>query len=187
MLSVALSLLGNPPIVFLDEPSTGMDPKNRRFIWNAINKISVLQKKSSIILTTHLMEEVEALATKMSIMVNGTFKCLGSVQHIKSKFGKGYEIDIKIMQTDAKRIEEMRRQVGVRREQKVFFRDLPKILQSLGKTNLSNSFTNRKSAETLILEVTLLKILRDCAKKKVLKRNQNVFYFLDEKTFWLKN
>lgn len=87
-LSVAIAMLGNPPIVFLDEPSTGMDPKARRFMWNVINRISNLRKQSSVILTTHSMEEAEALSTKMCIMVNGTMKCLGSVQHIKSKYGK---------------------------------------------------------------------------------------------------
>ena len=87
-LSVAIATLGNPPIIFLDEPSTGMDPKARRFMWNVINRISNLRKQSSIILTTHSMEEAEALSTKISIMVNGTLKCLGSVQHIKNKFGK---------------------------------------------------------------------------------------------------
>ena len=87
-LSVAIAMLGNPPIVFLDEPSTGMDPKARRFMWNVINRISTLRKQSSVILTTHSMEEAEALSTKMCIMVNGTMKCLGSVQHIKNKYGK---------------------------------------------------------------------------------------------------
>ena len=87
-LSVAIAMLGNPPIVFLDEPSTGMDPEARRFMWNVISRISTTRKRSSIILTTHSMEEAEALSTRISIMVNGTLKCLGSVQHIKNKFGR---------------------------------------------------------------------------------------------------
>ena len=87
-LSVAIAMLGNPPIVFLDEPSTGMDPEARRFMWNVISRISTTRKRSAIILTTHSMEEAEALSTRISIMVNGTLKCLGSVQHIKTKFGK---------------------------------------------------------------------------------------------------
>lgn len=94
-LSVAIAMLGNPPIVFLDEPSTGMDPQARRFMWDVICYISALRKHSSVILTTHSMEEAEALATKVAIMVNGEFKCLGTVQHIKNKFGKGYEIELK--------------------------------------------------------------------------------------------
>lgn len=64
-------MLGNPPIIFLDEPSTGMDPQARRFMWNVISNVATLKKQSSIILTTHSMEEAEALSTKMGIMVNG--------------------------------------------------------------------------------------------------------------------
>ena len=74
-----MALIGNPPIVFLDEPSTGMDPVARRFMWTVISRISTLRKKSSVVLTTHSMEEAEALATKIGIMVNGEFKCLGSI------------------------------------------------------------------------------------------------------------
>jgi ATP-binding cassette subfamily A (ABC1) protein 3 len=86
-LSVAMAMIGNPPIVFLDEPSTGMDPKAKRFMWTIISKISTLRKKSTVVLTTHSMEEAEALCTKMGIMVDGNFKCFGSTSHIKDKFG----------------------------------------------------------------------------------------------------
>ena len=91
-----MAMVGNPPIVFLDEPSTGMDPKAKRFMWSIISKISTLRKKSTVILTTHSMEEAEALCTKIGIMVNGKFKCFGSGQHIKDKFGTGYEVEVKI-------------------------------------------------------------------------------------------
>jgi ATP-binding cassette subfamily A (ABC1) protein 3 len=65
-------------------------------MWQVIAKISN-EKTSAVILTTHLMEEAEALSTKMGIMVKGgIFKCFGSSQHIKNKFGTGYVIDIKI-------------------------------------------------------------------------------------------
>jgi ATP-binding cassette subfamily A (ABC1) protein 3 len=77
-LSVAIAIIGNPPIVFLDEPSTGVDPKARRFMWSIVSKISTQRKKSSVIITTHSMEEAEALCTKMGIMVAGKFKCFGS-------------------------------------------------------------------------------------------------------------
>jgi len=65
-------------------------------MWNIVSKISTLRKKSAVIITTHSMEEAEALATKMGIMVAGEFKCFGSSQHIKDKFGTGYEIEMKI-------------------------------------------------------------------------------------------
>ena len=94
--SVSIAMIGNPPIVFLDEPSTGVDPQAKRFMWDVISKISVLRKKSAVIITTHAMEEAEALCTKMGIMVSGSFKCFGSSQYIKDKYGTGYEIEIKI-------------------------------------------------------------------------------------------
>jgi ATP-binding cassette subfamily A (ABC1) protein 3 len=95
-LSVAMALIGNPPVIFLDEPSAGMDPKARRFMWAVIAKISTQRKNSAVILTTHSMEEAEALSTNMGIMVEGQFKCFGSKQHIKNKFGTGYQVEVKI-------------------------------------------------------------------------------------------
>lgn len=89
-------MVGNPPIILLDEPSTGMDPEARRFMWSVIHKISSKGKKSSVILTTHSMEEAETLCRRMGIMVAGQFKCLGSSQYIKDKYGFGYEIDLRI-------------------------------------------------------------------------------------------
>ena len=55
-LSVAMAMIGNPGIIFLDEPSTGMDPKARRFMWKVISRISTVRKQSTVILTTHSME-----------------------------------------------------------------------------------------------------------------------------------
>lgn len=72
-------MLANPRVIFLDEPSTGMDPEARRFMWDVISKTAIQKKSCSIVLTTHSMEEAESLCTRMGIMVNGEFKCLGSV------------------------------------------------------------------------------------------------------------
>eukprot|EP00004_Rigifila_ramosa_P026391 TRINITY_DN818_c0_g1_i1.p1 TRINITY_DN818_c0_g1~~TRINITY_DN818_c0_g1_i1.p1 ORF type:complete len:1668 (-),score=437.00 TRINITY_DN818_c0_g1_i1:51-5054(-) len=90
-LSVAIALLGNPKIVFLDEPSTGMDPVARRFMWDVISNTMTGR---SVILTTHSMEECEALCTRIGIMVGGRLTCLGSGQHLKSRFGDGYQMEI---------------------------------------------------------------------------------------------
>ena len=95
-LSVAISLLCNPQIILLDEPSTGMDPEARRFMWSIIHKISKIGKKSSVIMTTHSMDEAETLCKRMGIMVNGEFVCLGKASQIKDKYGYGYEIDLRI-------------------------------------------------------------------------------------------
>ncbi|XP_020657095.3 phospholipid-transporting ATPase ABCA1 [Pogona vitticeps] len=93
-LSTAMALIGGPPVVFLDEPTTGMDPKARRFLWNCA--LSVIKEGRSVVLTSHSMEECEALCTRMAIMVNGRFRCLGSVQHLKNRFGDGYTIVVRI-------------------------------------------------------------------------------------------
>lgn len=77
-MSVAMALIGNPEIILLDEPSTGVDPKAKRFMWSVISRISTENKNSAVILTTHQMEEAEALCTKMGIMVKGKFQCFGS-------------------------------------------------------------------------------------------------------------
>ncbi|KAJ8374724.1 hypothetical protein SKAU_G00053040 [Synaphobranchus kaupii] len=93
-LSTAISLIGAPPVIFLDEPTTGMDPKAKRFLWNCI--LSVIKEGRAVILTSHSMEECEALCTRMAIMVNGRFQCLGSVQHLKNRFGDGYTIILRL-------------------------------------------------------------------------------------------
>ncbi|KAJ7308251.1 hypothetical protein JRQ81_008776 [Phrynocephalus forsythii] len=93
-LSTAIALIGDPPVIFLDEPTTGMDPRAKRFLWNAI--IRVIKDGRSVVLTSHSMEECEALCTRMAIMVNGRFRCLGSVQHLKNKFGDGYTVILRV-------------------------------------------------------------------------------------------
>jgi len=91
-LSVAMALIGSPKIVFLDEPSTGVDPVARRWMWNFISRTMAGR---SVILTTHSMDECEALCQRIGIMVSGRLKCLGTAQHLKQKFGQGYQLDVK--------------------------------------------------------------------------------------------
>eukprot|EP00808_Paulinella_micropora_P015761 g60953.t1 len=94
-LSVGMAMIGSPKILFLDEPSTGMDPKSRRFMWELIASTMIGR---SVILTTHAMEEAEALCTRLGIMVGGRLRCLGSPQHLKSRYGAGYQIDINVLE-----------------------------------------------------------------------------------------
>jgi len=91
-LSLALALIGDPKVLFLDEPSTGMDPEARRSMWDVIAKLSASR---SVVLTTHSMEECEALCTRIGIMTAGRLRCIGSNQHLKSKFGAEYQIEIR--------------------------------------------------------------------------------------------
>ncbi|NXI20838.1 ABCA9 protein, partial [Sterrhoptilus dennistouni] len=94
-LCVALSLLGNPSVLLLDEPSTGMDPNGQRRVWKTIRD-ALKPKESGAILTTHYMEEAEAVCDRVAILVSGQLRCIGSIQYLKNKFGKGYLLEIKV-------------------------------------------------------------------------------------------
>ncbi|XP_067683949.1 phospholipid-transporting ATPase ABCA3-like [Haliotis asinina] len=89
-LSTAIALVGDPAFIMLDEPSTGMDPKARRQLWNVLSQVRECGR--TLVLTSHSMEECDALCTKIAIMVNGRFVCLGTPQHLKTKFGQGYTL-----------------------------------------------------------------------------------------------
>ena len=111
-----MALIGNTSIILLDEPSAGMDPEAKRFMWQVV-KISQRDKKSTVILTTHSMEEAEALSTKIGIMVRGgVFRCMGSSQHIKNKFGVGYEIEIKVEKDSFNSLQEYAVQLGFKED-----------------------------------------------------------------------
>uniref|UniRef100_A0A8C3FV22 ATP binding cassette subfamily A member 10 n=1 Tax=Chrysemys picta bellii TaxID=8478 RepID=A0A8C3FV22_CHRPI len=85
----ALSMLGKPTLVLLDELSTGMDPMGQHHAaWKPT--------KQGVILTTHYMKEAEALCDRVAIMVSGKLRCIGSIQYLKNKFGKGYLLEIKV-------------------------------------------------------------------------------------------
>uniref|UniRef100_A0A4X2KJM6 ATP binding cassette subfamily A member 7 n=1 Tax=Vombatus ursinus TaxID=29139 RepID=A0A4X2KJM6_VOMUR len=93
-LSTAIALVGGPPVIFLDEPTTGMDPGARRCLWNSV--LAVVREGRCVVLTSHSMEECEALCTRLAIMVNGRFRCLGSAQHLKNRFGEGYTVSLRV-------------------------------------------------------------------------------------------
>eukprot|EP00899_Mesostigma_viride_P013992 jgi/Mesvir1/22594/Mv05014-RA.3 len=110
-LSLAVALIGHPPILFLDEPSTGMDPVARRCMWSIINKIT-LEGNCAILLTTHSMEEAEALCTRIGIMVDGSLRCLGSPSQIKHCFGRALQLEVKLAQPPVEEIEALCRRLA---------------------------------------------------------------------------
>ncbi|VDK83706.1 unnamed protein product [Litomosoides sigmodontis] len=93
-LSLGVALLTLPDVLLLDEPTTGVDPKASRLIWSVLSKIR--ESDTALVLTSHSMEECDALCTEIAIMTNGEFRCLGSAQHIKSKYGNGYSLAIRL-------------------------------------------------------------------------------------------
>ncbi|KAJ3333017.1 hypothetical protein HDU76_012101 [Blyttiomyces sp. JEL0837] len=88
-LSIAIALVGDPAVVFLDEPTTGLDPEVRRLIWNIIQNA---REGKTIILTTHSMEEAEALCQRIGIMAKGTLKCLANPLRLKELYGSGFKL-----------------------------------------------------------------------------------------------
>lgn len=84
-LSIAMALISQPKILFLDEPTLGLDVLARSDLWDTIRS---LKGKITIILTTHYMEEAEALADRTGIMKGGRLLALGTVEEIKAKAGK---------------------------------------------------------------------------------------------------
>ena len=84
-LSIAMALITDPKIIFLDEPTLGLDVLSRRELWKII---SALNGKVTIILTTHYLDEVEALCDRIAIMAKGKLMALGTAAELKQKTGK---------------------------------------------------------------------------------------------------
>lgn len=90
-LSVAMALIGDSKVIILDEPTSGLDPYNRRSLWELVRKY---KEGRTIILTTHFMEEADALSDRIAIMNHGEVKCCGSPLFLKNVFGSGYRLTI---------------------------------------------------------------------------------------------
>jgi len=92
-LSVAIALIGDPKLVFLDEPTTGMDPVTRRYVWDIIEDA---KKGRAIVLTTHSMEEADILSDRIAIMARGKLRCIGTSVRLKSRFGTGFVVNVSV-------------------------------------------------------------------------------------------
>ncbi|WP_443029717.1 ABC transporter ATP-binding protein [Sporolactobacillus sp. KGMB 08714] len=84
-LSIAMALISNPQILFLDEPTLGLDVLARRSLWSIIEK---MKGKVTVILTTHYLEEAEALSDRIAIMAKGRLKAVGRAKELMSKTKK---------------------------------------------------------------------------------------------------
>lgn len=99
-LSFLLSIIDRNMTSLLDEPSSGMDPVSSRYLWNIIKQhfknrpITRNQVSAGCILTTHYMEEAEALCDRLAIMTKGMIRCVGTPTHLRNKFGSGYRLEL---------------------------------------------------------------------------------------------
>ncbi|KAI8052039.1 P-loop containing nucleoside triphosphate hydrolase protein [Syncephalis plumigaleata] len=90
-LSMIIATIGDPKIIIMDEPTTGMDPVHRRHVWSFIEKF---KRNRVIILSTHLMEEADTLGDKIAVMAKGKLVAFGTSIHLKNKFGAGYRVSL---------------------------------------------------------------------------------------------
>lgn len=88
-LSLCLALAGRPRVIFLDEPTSGMDPYSRRATWNIIRSV---REGCVTVLTTHFMDEADILGDRIAILAEGVLQCCGSSLYLKNRFGAGYHI-----------------------------------------------------------------------------------------------
>ncbi|CAL9192995.1 unnamed protein product [Musa hybrid cultivar] len=142
-LSVAIAMIGDPPIVILDEPSTGMDPIAKRFMWDVISRLSTRQGKTAVILTTHSMNEAQALCTRIGVMVGGQLKCLGSPQHLKTRFGNYLELELKPSDVSSMEIENLCKKIqenlfDIPSHSKSIISDLEMCIRGTGTISVQN-------------------------------------------------
>ena len=96
-LSVGIALIGDPKFIILDEPTAGVDPQSRRYLWNTLKK----RKAGKIILlTTHFMDEADILTDRKAIISNGSLQCYGSSLFLKNRFGVGYHLNLTMKSND---------------------------------------------------------------------------------------
>ena len=92
-LGMALSLVNDPELIFLDEPTTGLDPQARRAVWEVIRKLK--NEGRTVMLTTHYLEEAEELADRVAIMNHGKIVAMGTADEIESRYGAGQRMIVK--------------------------------------------------------------------------------------------
>ncbi|KAL9372573.1 hypothetical protein Peur_034817 [Populus x canadensis] len=108
-LSVAISLIGDPKVVYMDEPSTGLDPASRSNLWNVVKRA---KQDRAIILTTHSMEEAEYLCDRLGIFVSGGLQCVGNPKELKARYGGSYVFTMTTSINDEHEVEQMVRRLS---------------------------------------------------------------------------
>ncbi len=165
--SIIASLVNDPEIVFLDEPTTGLDPLARRNLWDLINKIRIQGK--TIILTTHYMEEAEYLCDRIAIMEKGKILAMDKTEKLIDLVDVSYRIqfvDSGLTENKRQKIEECgcgmveeinskKKQYEIKLDNKA---DLQKVLHLVEKNNPQYFTLHRASLEDLFIQLTGKKI-----------------------------
>jgi ABC-2 type transport system ATP-binding protein len=161
---VAISMVNDPEIVFLDEPTTGLDPKARRDVWGVIQSLKA--KGKTVILTTHYMEEAEVLSDRVGIIDHGKFIAFGTPREIVDKHGTGSkciiskcdEKCITAIQGQWPSAEKNNGDIIIRLESK---NSLPEVIYSLDRSggNYEQIQVTRPTLEDVFLSLTGKKLV----------------------------
>ena len=154
-LSVAISMISNPPIILLDEPSTGMDPEARRYMWSVIHRMSTKGIKSSVIMTTHSMDEAETLCKRIAIMVKGEFVCFGRANEIKEKYGYGYEANVRIKSLSDMQFNEVINKYNLEKHLLINKENVNDILNKIERKNYIEELKEGRLGQRLVRDMEL--------------------------------
>lgn len=97
-LSIGMALAGAPRVILLDEPTTGLDPESRSQVWRVIKREA---QSRSVILTTHSMEEADALCSRVAVLSDGRLRCLGAPTELKHRYGGGVRLLVTVSDSSA--------------------------------------------------------------------------------------
>ena len=100
-LAMACALVGDPELLFLDEPTTGLDPQARRHLWDLVDDLK--RAGRTIIMTTHYMDEAERLCDRVAIMDRGRIIALGTPQELIASVGGDHIVEFAVTQADSRR------------------------------------------------------------------------------------
>jgi ABC-2 type transport system ATP-binding protein len=161
-LSVALALVNDPEVVFLDEPTTGLDPAARQGLWQVIRRMR--GEGRTILMTTHYMEEAEALCDRLAIMDHGRILDMGTVDELIGR--RFQERGVRFLRRDAPPDDQLRVLAGVTRvvdehdEVVLFTTDVPATVSALlelttrAGTEPADLMIRRASLEDVFLDLT---------------------------------
>lgn len=165
-LGIAVALVNDPELIFLDEPTAGLDPRARHIVWNLIDELH--KQGKTVFLTTHYMEEAEALADRVGIIHKGNIVALDATDRLISEYGKKNLLILK--RTSSKVIPTIER-LGVKAnfnggDVTVYLNHVvavSEILHELGKTNIpfDELQLKRSSLEDVFLNLTGESLVRD--------------------------
>ena len=158
-LSIAMALIHDPPIIFLDEPTLGLDPQARRTIWQYIAQ---LKREKTILLTTHYMEEADFLSDQIAIIDEGRIVTLGTPTQLKNSLPRtntmlvaGENITPEVTESLSSKYAEVTEVNGELRisDKNLDFKELTEYLYSLGVTILSVTL-EQPSLEDVFIQIT---------------------------------